>query len=48
MQNIIGRTLNTIGSSKNSKLFKIYKKKNQIDLMKQNYFLNILIIFQQI
>ena len=28
MQNIIGRTLNTIGSSKNSKLFKIYKKKS--------------------
>ena len=28
MQNIIGRTLNSIGSSKNSKLFKIYKKKS--------------------
>ena len=28
MQNIIGRILNSIGSSKNSKLFKIYKKKS--------------------
>ena len=37
MQNIIGRIINSIGSSKKSKLFNIYEK-NQIEHMKQNFF----------